>query len=948
MVGQTISHYQILEKLGAGGMGEVYKARDTTLDRFVALKFLPADADRDPETLARFRREAKAASALNHPGVCTIHEIGEANGQVFIVMEYLDGVTLKHRIGGRPLGLDQVLNWGVEIAEALEAAHAEGIIHRDIKPANIFVTRREHAKILDFGLAKLASCGGKGFSSTGTTETDEMLTMPGTHPGTLGYMSPEQARGEELDARTDLFSFGAVLYEMTTGLMPFPGQTAAVIHDAILNRAPAPPSRTIPDISPELERTIAKAMEKDRKLRYQSASEIRADLQRLKRDSASGRTAVPATETALKLSRKPLRRMVVIAAMILAIGLAAGGWLLFSRKTRPLTEKDTIILADFANMTGDPVFDGTLRQGLSVQLEQSPFLRIVSDEQIQQVLQLMGRNPDVRLTPQITREICQRTASTAVLEGSIAQIGTQYLLTLKAVSCTSGESLTSAEAQASDKNHVLDALGKVTSEIRNRLGESLSTVREFDTPLEEATTPSLEALKALSSGCKVANITGSAAAIPFFKRAIELDSNFALAYAWLGRLYGDIGESGMAADYTRKAYELRGRTTELEKYFISASYHMMVEGNMEKAKQTCEIFAQAYPRSEMPHNFLSGIIYAAFGRYEEAVEEATEAVRLNPNSPISYNVLMATYITLDRLDEAEATYGQALGRKLDHPFCHAGLYEIAFLKNDAAGMAQQVAWAAGRTGMEDLLLGYEADSEAYSGRLEDARDFSRRAVASAEHEEEKETATTYIAASALREALLGNAAEAGRRATLALERSAGHDVVYGAALALAYAGDLARAQALADELSRRFPEDTVVQFNYLPTLRAKIAAARGHASEAVEILRTAAPYELGVTDTGIYAWTSMYPAFVRAEAYLAAHRGNEAAAEFLKILDHRGIVFNEPIGALARVGVARAYVLQGDSVKARAWYQDFLKLWKNADPDLPILVAVKSEYAKLN
>jgi DNA-binding winged helix-turn-helix (wHTH) protein/tetratricopeptide (TPR) repeat protein len=552
----------------------------------------------------------------------------------------------------------------------------------------------------------------------------------------------------------------------------------------------------------------------------------------------------------------------LISNYLLPIGAVVGllilGTAFFVRRRQPiaLSEKDTVLVGDFTNTTGDPVFDGALRQGLAVQLEQSPFLSVVSDQRVQQTLHLMEQPADTRLTPEISREVCQRTGSAVVLHGSIAQIGRQYLLTLKAVNCVSGDSLASTEAQAGDKDHVLDALGKTASQIRNKLGESLSTVQKFDTPLEKATTPSLEALKAFSSGYRVAGTTGSAAAMPFFERAIELNPNFALAYAFLGRMYEEIGEVGIAANYTRKAYELRDRASEPEKYYISFSFNKVVRGNMEKAEQSCKLWIQAYPRSEMPHAFLIGAIYPVVGQYEKGVEEGREAIRLNPDFSPSYALLMFDYIALNRIDEAKATYGQAVGRKLNHPFFSTALYEVAFLQNDAAGMAQQVARSAGQPGVEDELLALEADTSAYSGRLRYAREYSRRAVDSAEQAEEKETAATYSALSGLREALFGNAGEARRRATLAVGRSADRDVRYFAALALAYAGDDGRAQALTGDLAKRFPEDTIVQFNYLPTLRARLAVNRGNATEAIESLTAAAPYELGVS-TGTYVWTGV-------------------------------------------------------------------------------------------
>jgi len=642
---------------------------------------------------------------------------------------------------------------------------------------------------------------------------------------------------------------------------------------------------------------------------------------------------------AAAVSDKRAWKTAAIMAGVLAAAVSAGGLYWRSHRFPKLTEKDTIVLGDFTNTTGDPVFDGTLREGLSVELEQSPFLSLVSEEGIQQTLRMMGQPTNVRLTPQIAREVCQRTNSTAALDGSIALIGTRYNLILKAVNCVNGELLASTEAQASDKSHVLDVLGKVALEMRRRLGESLSTVQKYNTPLEQATTPSLEALQAFSLGVK-AQFAGDVAPVAFFQSAIQLDPNFAAAYDAMGSENEVIG-TALAVENIRKAFELRTRVSEREKLIIEGDYYNFVTGDLMKAQQSYILGEQIYPR-EVNFRASLGVLYNALGQYEAGLREDQEAVRLAPSS-MTYRFLIYTYLSLNRDEDATALAREAHGKGLDSSL-GTTLYSLAFYRNDTTEMSRQVAAWAGKPG-QDLLLALEADTAAYFGHLRRARELSRQASSSAKRARENETSATYEAVAALREGLFGNANQAGQRTALAKERSGGPDKYYAVVLALAYTGD--GSQGLADNFNERFPENTVVQFNYLPTLRARLALSHANPQQALDTLGVAASYELGLPALWFYNWPNLYPVYVRGEAYLAAHRGGEAAAEFQKILDHRGIVLNEPIGALAHLQLGRAYAMQGDAAKSRAAYQHFLTLWKDADPDIPILLEAKAECAKL-
>ena len=976
MIPNSISHYRIIKKIGAGGMGEVYLAEDTRLGRRVALKILSPEFTSDEERLRRFEQEARAASALNHPNIITIHEIGYDKDTHFIAMEFIEGETLRQRLTTARISLRKALDIAIQVVGALDAAHRAGIVHRDVKPENIMLRPDGYVKVLDFGIVKLTERFTEHQAAYSASPEEVTVILVNTDAnmvmGSPSYMSPEQARGLKIDARTDIFSLGVVIYEMVAGKRPFDGETPSDVMAAILDRNPPPLVHYSSEVPEAFDWMVTKALRKDREERYQSARGLLNDLRALKQrvefeselersisyapnptsrvahasvttvkdlnaqsDEIAAQSTLSSAEyivTEIKRHKKAFG--VIILAFVLAISAA---WFYF-RQATVLNERDTVLLAEFANSTGDAMFDGTLRQALAVQLEQSPFLNIFSDERIRETLRYMSRSPDERLTVPVAREVCQRQGLKALLTGSISSLGSHYVISLEAMNAYTGDVIARQQVEVESKEQVLRSLGDAASRLREKLGESLRILEKYDAPIEQATTSSLEALKAFSLGNEQQNKARYLEAIPFYKRAVELDPNFALAYTRLAVAYDNSRQWDLAAESATKAFELRDRVSERERHFISWRYYSSTTRELDKTIEVLELWKQTYPRDTEPHNTLA-FHYTQVGQFDKAIEEAREAIRLNPARPQPYSNLGLALTCLNRFDEAREVYQQALAQNLDTTGLHWGLYLIAFAQGQADQMKQHLDWMAGRSN-EYEALDWQAKTSTFSGQLRKAKELSEQAIEMARRGNLNEVAAQFVARARLRAAAAGACQETGTELASATAPERTNNSVIEEALALALCGRAAQAQSLIDEQSKRFPKDTLLNTIWLPAVKAITEINRNNPAQAIQLLQASIRYELG------YA-AGFWPAYIRGQAYLRQRAAREAASEFQKILNNRGVNINSNLYTLAYLGLARATLLQGDPAKARNTYEDFFKLCKDADPDVPALQQARQEYEKL-
>jgi eukaryotic-like serine/threonine-protein kinase len=960
----TLSHYRIVSKLGAGAMGEVYLAQDTKLDRQVALKILPPEFASDADRMRRFVLEAKSASALNHPNIITIYEIGESAGVHYIATEFIDGKTLRQRLAEPSFTLSKKLAVAVQVADALQAAHEAGIIHRDIKPGNVMLRRDGYVKVLDFGIAKLTEHASAAIDSEADTKEHILKTEPGTIMGTTQYMSPEQIRDRMIDARTDIWSLGVLLYEIIAGQRPFEGETFGDVIAAVLKSEPTALSELVPECPTELERAVVKALQKDRKQRYQQVKDLGADLKSLRRRlafaaelerTASGEpseaptaattvqtlaTDIHTTSSAEYLVNQVKRHKYGFALALIPLLVAAAALLYFAVfKPNPavLTDKDTILLADIENTTGDPVFDGALKQGLAVTLEQSPFLDIFPEARVRQTLQLMQRPPDERVSEAVAREICQRQGLKAFLSGSIGPLGSHYVITLKVVNSQSGDEIAREQTEADSKERVLTALSQAAIRLREQLGENLSSIQKFDAPVEQATTASLEALKAYSLGLEQANTGNYPKAIPFYQRAVELDPKFALGYQALAREQLNSGFHNEAIASASKAYELRERASENEKLFITLIYHRAVTHDLEKAIEVGEIWKQTYPRFWRTYHALADV-YLDVGEFEKAAANGREAVRLNPRVAATYSNYAGALMYLNRFDEAEQIYRQAFANNLDAPEYHMYLYWNAYRRGDATNMQQQLDWAQASS-FPYWSLALQAQSAALAGRWRKSQEFANRAIEMQEARGMKGLVAWTATHWALSGAAFGDCRDAKQKAAQALAHS--QDATFSASMSVfALCGDAAQAQTHANRLAAQYPNDTRLNGIWLPVTRAALELDRGQPAKALELLEPVTRYE---------AAADFEPQYLRGLCYLRLGKGAEAAAEFQKIVNSRGQTdfLVSTLYPMARLGLARAAAAKGDSAEARKLYEQFFALWKDADPDLPILIEAKNQYAKI-